>query len=67
MRWIAMIVALAALAGCGGSSGSCPNPPDCSKGKPCGCSCIAKSKTCNKAEDGSEWAASEDILDDDNR
>jgi len=50
-----LVTALVAVsvfsAGCGiGCSKSCD------KGKCCGNSCIAKSKTCHKLDDGSEWA-----------
>ena len=48
------------LAGCDAACGK-----DCKNGKPCGCSCIEKSKTCHKADDGSEWFEPDAELPDD--
>jgi len=62
MRALFLALALALpLAACGGTDGgSCPNPPKCTSGKRCGCSCIAKSKTCTKAIEEASYLEAEE-------
>lgn len=54
MRILCVMLLAVGLAACGNEGGECPNPPECTKGKLCGCACIERSKECTKAiEEGS--------------
>lgn len=62
MRALLLTLAIALpVAACGGDDGgSCPNPPKCTSGKLCGCSCISKDKNCTKVmEEASLFEAEE--------
>lgn len=54
----------AVFASCGGDSRGGSGCPSCKTGKPCGCSCISKSDTCHKADDGAEWTEAEFLTED---
>jgi hypothetical protein len=59
MRILLSAAAALMFLGACGEGGSCPNPPKCTSGKLCGCSCISASKKCTKLVEDASLLVSE--------